>query len=299
MAEAVKSHAGEEFAPKEIVPVAAESDWALRWRSAARLARREIAAALNSLPLYMMITLACLVASVVMTSYLNYVGDNGTMVLANPLSAPVLFAVLVSNAFLCLTAAAGLAGERERGTLEVLFYGPVDSTVYIVGKLLGYLSIYGVAMAALLIFLALAAQLSGMRLDGITVLLLISSILPAAAMIALGMLLAALVGRLRPAVALTAVVLILFVAIDAGNQIAATQPSDTMLGGAATLLAQVAALVEWVSPFGYIWRAADAFSLQNTAQVLLGMGIATLYSVLLTALAIFTLTRRGVQRWRE
>lgn len=276
-----------------------ESNGALRWSSARKLAKRAVRAAINGLSLYIMITLACVVAAVIMNSYLGFVSSNGTLILANALTGPVLFAVLVTNAFLCLTAAAGLAGEREQGTLQVLFYGPVDSTSYISGKLLGCLIVYAIAMIALLIFLVIAAAISGMGLDGGTVLLLVSSLLPAAATIALGMLVAALVGKQRPAIALTAVVLLLFVAIEVANRYAAAQPANSTLGGAAGLIAQVAALVGWISPFGYILRAAEAFTLQNTREVLLQVLAAALYAALLTWLAIVTLTRRGVERWRE
>lgn len=277
----------------------AATDWRLRRISALRLARRELVAALNGLPIYLMITLACLVAALLIKSYLDYVAANGTMVLANALHAPVLFAVLASNGVLCLAAAAGLAGERERGTLEVLFYGPVDSKAYIIGKLLGHLAVYVVVMVALLLFLLAASVLTGMWLDTSGLLLLVSSALPAASMIALGLLLAALVGRQRAAVALTALLLILFVAVDFGNQFVAAQPADTALGSAAGLVARISAVVGWISPFGYIWRAAESFSLQDTAGVLLSLGSALLYGALLTALAIVALTKRGVERWRE
>jgi len=297
MVDAVTMPSEEEIA--ETPGNGAATDGRLRWASALRLARRELFAALNGLPIYLMISLACLVAALLIKSYLDYVSANGTLVLANAFHAPILFAVLVSNGVLCLAAAAGLGGERERGTLEVLFYGPVDSKAYITGKLLGHLAVYVVVLVALLVFLVAASALTGMGLDTNGLLLLVSSLLPAASMIALGLLLAALVGRQRAAVALTALVLILFLMVDIGNQFVAAQPADTALGSAAGMVAQISAVVEWISPFGYIWRAAESFSLQDTTGVLLRLGSALLYGLLLTALAIVTLTKRGVERWRE
>lgn len=271
----------------------------LRIRTALRLARRELLAALQGPSLYLMVTLACLVAAVLIKSYLDYVGNNGTLVLANPLETPLIFAVLAMTAYLGLSAAAGLAGERERGTLEVLFYGPVDSCAYIAGKMLGHLATYALAVAALAGFLGLSSLLTGMPLDGATLLLLTASMLPAACMIALGLLVAALVGRLRPALALTALALAILITIDAGNQIAAAQPGDSLLGSAAGLLSTVSALTSWLSPFGYFWRASEGFGFGFAGDVLLDLGIALLYGALLTALAVVALRRRGVQRWRE
>jgi len=285
--------------PRQATRVSDGGVWRLRGAAALRLARREVRAALNGPSLYLMVTLSCLVAAVLVKSYLDYVSNNGTLVLADPLRTPLLFAVVATTGYLGLAAAAGLAGERERGTLEVLFYGPVDAPATIAGKLLGHLATYALALAGLAGFLVLAALLSGMPLQASMGLLLVASLLPAAGMIALGLLLAALVGRVRPALALTALAIALLVAIDAGTGFAAAQPGDSLLGSAAGLLSAVAGVTNWLSPFGYLWRAADGFALGNAADVALALGAALLYAALLTGLAVVALRKRGVQRWRE
>lgn len=290
-----KSHIQE----PERAATAGGTGWGVRLASILRLARRDLLAALVSPALYLMVTLSCLVAAVVVKSYLDYVNDNGTLVLASPLKAPLVFAVLALTAYLGLLAAAGLAGERERGTLEVLFYGPVDSPTFVGGKLLGALFVYILAIASLAVFLALASLLSGMPLDAATLIILAASVLPAASMVALGLLLAALVGRVRPALALTLLAILLFFAIDAGNGFAATQPGDSLLGSAAGLLSALAGFVSWLSPFGYIWRAMDGLSLGDAAAVALDLGVALLYAAVLTGLAVAALRVKGVQRWRE
>ncbi|MGH2544447.1 MAG: ABC transporter permease subunit [Ardenticatenaceae bacterium] len=271
----------------------------LRVRSALRLVRREVMAALRGPSVYLMVTLACLVAAVIVKSYLDFVADSGTLVLAAPLNAPLLFAVLAMTGYLGLLAAAGLAGERERGTLEVLFYGPVDALAYIGGKMLGHLVIYVLAIAALAVFLGLTSFLTGIPLGNTTLLLLAASTIPAASMIALGLLLAALVGRIRPALAAMALAMAIFIAVDAGNEIAASQPGDTLLGSAAGLLSALAALTGWISPFSYLWRAEDSVVLGSGAGALIALGAALLYGLLLTGLSIVALRSRGVQRWRE
>lgn len=271
----------------------------LRWSSTLRLARRELLAALQGPSLYLMTTLACLVAAVLMKSYLDYISNNGTLVMADSLRAPLLFAILITTGYLGLVAAAGLGGERERGTLEVLFYGPVDTPTYIAGKLLGHLATYVPAMAVLAGFLGLASWLTGLPFGVATLLLLTASVLPAAGMIALGLFLAALVGRIRPALALTMLTIALFVAIDVGTGVAAAQPSDSLLGSAAGLLSALADLTSWLSPFSYLWRAADSFALGSTSDTLIALGEALVYGVVLTCLAAATLHRRGVHRWRE
>jgi len=267
--------------------------------STMRLARREIGAALHSPSVYLMVTLACLVAAVLVRSYLDFVANNGTLVLADPLKTPLLIAVLVMSGYLGLLAAAGLAGARERGTMEVLFYGPVHAPAYVGGKLIGHLITYVLAVAALAVFLATAAFLTGIPLSANALLFLVASTIPAASMITLGLWLGALAGRIRPALALTTLVSVIFLAIDAGKQIAARQPGDTLLGSAAGLLSALAALVGWISPYSYFWRAQDALVLGNGVEALVAIGVALVYAGLLTVLAVITLRARGVYRWRE
>lgn len=271
----------------------------LRRSSILLLARREWLSGLNSAPLFLFTTVACLTTALLVRSYLDYIATNGTLVLTNPLKAPVLVAILICNAFLCLQAAAGLAGERERGTLEVLFYGPVDGVVYILGKGLGYLAVYATEMLLLLLFLLATTWLTGIQLDGLVLLIVVASVLPAAATIALGMTLAALVGRVRPAVALTALVLLVYIGIDLGNRFAASQPTNTAWGTAAQFLSHFSSVLAWLSPFAYHTRAADALAAQEPWGALLYIVGAAIYSVLLTALAVRVLRWRGVERWRE
>jgi len=275
------------------------ADARLRAGSAWRLARRELMGAVRSPSLYVMVTLGCLVAAVIVSSYLDYVADSGTVVLANPLRAPLLFALLATTAYVGLLSTAGLAGERERGTLEVLFYGPVDTTSYIVGKLLGHALTYLLAALAVVAFLALTAWLTGMPLSLKELVLVAASTVPAMSMIALGLALGALAGRIRPALALAALVIAVFIAIDVGSEIAVAQPSDTLLGSAAGLLASLAAAIVWVSPMGYLFWAEDALAVGTVGDVLIAVGAASAYGLALTRMAIAALRWRGVQRWRE
>lgn len=275
------------------------SDGRLRVVSIGRLARRELVGALRGPGLYAMVTVGCLVAAVVVGSYLDFVANSGTVVLADPLRVPLLFALLATTAYLGLLSTAALAGERERGTLEVLFYGPVDAASYIVGKALGHALTYVLAAAAVVVFLAVGGQLTGMPLGSRELVLGVASLVPAVSMIALGLLLGALVRRIRPALALTAFVIISLVAIDVGSEIAVAQPGDTLLGSAAGVLAYIAAIVAWVSPAGYLFRIEDALAVGAIIDVLGALAAAAAYGLALGMLAVVVLRWRGVQRWRE
>ncbi|MBA2718314.1 MAG: ABC transporter permease subunit [Chloroflexi bacterium] len=263
------------------------------------LARREVGSVVRGPGIYVILTLASLVAAVVVRSYLDFIAGSGTLVLADPLGSPLLFAVLTITGYLGLVAAAGLAGERERGTLEVLFYGPVDAASFVTGKLVGYLCVYVLMAAALVGFMMLTAALTGIPLGGRTLLVLAASLLTAGSMIALGLLLGALTGRSRVALALTGLVIAFFAAIEVGNRVAGSQPADSLLGSAAGLLAMASEFIGWVSPFSYLWRAQDSLALGQTIDVLVALIGTVVYGLVSAGLAILVLRRRGIQKWRE
>ena len=271
----------------------------LRARTIGRLARRDLLAALRGPAIYLLATLAALVAGVTLKAYLDYLAGNGIAVLASPLQSPLLIAIFVLTGYVGLAAAASVAAEKERGTLEVLFYGPVDAWTFVGGKLLGHLLIYGVLIAWLGLYLALAAALSGFAVDLAALGLLVLSLLPAGCLIAFGVLLAVLTGRVRRALALMLVLLLALLAIDLGSALAAAQPADSTLGSAAALLAALAAVSAWLSPFSYLSRAVDGLGRGALLDVVVNLAAALLLCVAAGCGSVALLRRVGVQRWRE
>ena len=69
---------------------------------------------------------ACLAASLVLQNTLGYVSRNAVLSTRQPLFLPIAFMVAVVSLYLGLSAALGVARERDRGTLSVLLFGPVD-----------------------------------------------------------------------------------------------------------------------------------------------------------------------------
>lgn len=271
----------------------------LRAASAIRLARRDLVAAFAGPGVYIIITIACLVAGITVKTYLDYVAGNGIIVLSNPLESPLLFAIFVMTGFVGLSAAAGVAGEKERGTLEILFYGPVDAWAYITGKTLGHLAVYVVMAVWLCMYLALSAWITAFPFDPAALGLLILSIVPAGCLIALGQLLAVVTSRVRSALALTLTLLILFFAIDVGNTIVAAQPADSALGSAAQLLSAVAQVTAWLSPFNYLWRAVESINLGSAGDTIANVAPGVIYFGAMAVFSVTMLRRVGVQRWRE
>ena len=62
---------------------------------------------------------------------------NGLLVLSGAFNFPLFAIIFFSATFLALSSVTTIARERDQGTMEALFYGPIDSTAYILGKIFG------------------------------------------------------------------------------------------------------------------------------------------------------------------
>ena len=109
---------------------------------------------------YLVLFLALQLAALLVANFLRGVDDELVSVTTGVMTTPALTAILIVATYLGAHAAGAVSRERDQGTLEVLFYGPVDALSYVGGTFLGYLpSILG-ATAILLAYFMLSAALT-------------------------------------------------------------------------------------------------------------------------------------------
>jgi ABC-type transport system involved in multi-copper enzyme maturation permease subunit len=192
------------------------------------------------------------------------------------------------------------ARDRESGTLEVLFYGPVDEITYVLGKTGGLLVAYLAALPLLLASLALLAWLSGFALTPPVLTSIALSVLPVAAIIGFGILLSVGMDRVRSAVLLligiVALLLGIRVAYDVVLLVPISDPASPVLPLRDTLAAFVA-IIRWISPFAWLERVVDGAVAGAWQKALLSLAVALAYAALMIGLAAVWLRHRGV--WRR
>jgi hypothetical protein len=130
------------------------------------LARREAAAALGGFGVYIATTVALAAAVWLHLVDVRALDVAGILVPVDPYRAPLDVALLVLALFFAVSAAVSTARDRASGTLEVLFYGPVDETTYLLGKLLGLILAYVATLPLVAAGLFGVALLSGFSLPG-------------------------------------------------------------------------------------------------------------------------------------
>lgn len=85
------------------------------------LAKRDIVYALNHIHFYLQLSIACLIPALYVKSYLDYITNNGTLVLNAPYRMPLLLTVSLMTFFLESTALYSLLGRRKKELWKYCF----------------------------------------------------------------------------------------------------------------------------------------------------------------------------------
>jgi ABC-type transport system involved in multi-copper enzyme maturation permease subunit len=129
-----------------------------RLKNVRLLGMKGLKAQLAGWGIYVVTTLVVACAALIIMGYHGSIHEDGLLVTGSPLNFPFYLAVIGTGIYLSLTALIAVARERESGTMEVLFYGPVDPGSYVAGKLFENLMSFGVMLGGYLtVFLILGS----------------------------------------------------------------------------------------------------------------------------------------------
>jgi ABC-type transport system involved in multi-copper enzyme maturation permease subunit len=177
------------------------------------IARREAQAAIRGIGGYVALSVALVAGIWVLLVDVRGLAIGGLLVLADPFGPSLTIVLLVVALYLALSAAVSTARDRENGTLEVLFYGPVDETAYILGKVGGLLFAFVAALPLILAAFGLLSLMTGFALTTKLLVNLALSVVPAAEIVGFGVLLAVGTSRVRTAVLLLIAVIAVLLGI--------------------------------------------------------------------------------------
>ncbi|NLN17831.1 MAG: ABC transporter permease subunit [Firmicutes bacterium] len=276
------------------------SAWSHRIHAIKVTARRELFSTLYGLGLYVVLFVIFLLTAYgsIRVSLLNVV-NNGLEALPNPITAPFYLTVFLAATYLGLCSALAISREREQGTLEVLFYGPVDSLSYVLGKFLQQVLTFFVVLGFSLINFFLLSQFTNLGFSGNFFGLFVLSVFLASCMISFGIFLSAAAKRTIFAVILFISLVLSFVIFWGAHSLIMSLPGKnltTLLIYTRLVLDNVNVLVQWISPLAYFVRGMVAVSQGNIGQYLVSVVSSLIYTTVLLGAAVTIFDRRGVKR---
>jgi ABC-type transport system involved in multi-copper enzyme maturation permease subunit len=273
--------------------------WRARWHAARVVQRRDTRVMLLGPGLYVAVALGMLAVALLIRDHLDAIAANHLLVLSDAFGLPFSIAAIVVMLFLAITSATAIARERDQGTLEVLFYGPIDPAAYVLGKHLGQLVAYLPASMAMGGLVVAFGAISGLRLGGAFPVDLVLSVFAAAATIAFGIFLSTLTTGTRSAFLLLIGVFAAFLAIHVGSQLLSNltvQDNVSPLLYLRDLALTLDTLVGYVSPFTTFQTGADAALRGDLLAVLGALALLVVQTLVLLTAAVSSLGRKGVRR---
>jgi ABC-type transport system involved in multi-copper enzyme maturation permease subunit len=275
------------------------SRWLARWHAIRVLQSRDLQSLCFSPGPYVALAVGAGAALIIVSDDLNAIASNHLLILSDAFSAPFFAAATIAMFFLALTSVASVAREKDQGTLEVLFYGPVDHSAYVLAKHLAQVAAYfGMGVALAVLFLAYSG-LTALRLGPEFAFDVLLSVFTAAAVAAFGLLLSTLTRGVRSAYALFLAITILFLAIHFGSQLLsgvrlANNFSPLLLVRDLTI--GLDTVVSVVSPFAVFETGVDAVVRHSVVDYVSMLLLSCVHCVVLLAGAVYFLQRKGVRR---
>jgi len=245
---------------------------------------------------WLALAVGLLMASVALHNTVRNAEQALLLVMAQPLRTPIYIATLLLVFYISVAAATMLARERERGTLNVLLFGPSSEGAMVTGIFLAHWRIFALALVGVLAWALVASWALQLQVDSFLLWLAVAALLLAASMIALALFTATFGKRARTSLLLflviAALLLLLLVSgtiVDmvtaAGGASESLLVVDRALGGVSTVL-------EWVSPVALFDGAATALEEGQTALVAMRLALQGMMTILLLILATWNLRRK-------
>lgn len=267
--------------------------WLMTWG----LAKRELIASLRSPGIYLAAAIAVFFEAQSLSVSLDFLQDYRLLVAQDLVLPAFLGAVVIAGLYAAVAAAASIVQERERKTLRVLFYTPLDYSSLIAGKYLAQMLGACLILLAAAVYSIAASAYTSFRLDASLLGAALLSVLLLSSMVAFGLALSALAHSTRAAVLLLLVILaLLFAAQLAPRVIAGLLPlqNSSLLVYTLPLANLLSAVAAWLSPLAYLLKGMEAAALTSTSDYLLVVLASLAYSAVFMMLTLWFLKRRGV-----
>jgi len=254
-----------------------------------------------SIGFFAAVSISLISASLILINNFRYVDVNNIMVERQILSTPVLVIGLLLSLFLGITASVNLSREYDKGTLELLLYGPVDEVAFILGNFWAQISLFGWTMVGVFIWSNIIIWMFNLAFDLSLLLILLGCVIMAVEIVAFGLLTAVLGGKTRNAL----VVYILVLAIFGGVQIGDTLVANLVLISGSTVtdpllflrnvLETANNVLRWVSPYAQLQRSVNALLVGAWPEYLLLLGLMLVEGSVLLFFSIRSLAAKGVR----
>lgn len=278
-----------------------QNTWKQRWHAINVIRQRYSRVSLEHLGIYITIAVALASSALTLHNTLRYTERNVVFVAVQPLFFPILVCTVLISLYLGLIASISVSRERDRKTLEVLMYAPVDESAFLLGIFFAQIQIYLIALAFILIWSNLAVWLLNLGFAFEVIGVFFASIVTVAAVVAFGLFTAVWGDKTRTALVVFILILLFIVGVQIADQVVSnivvsSNPTSNdpilLIRNALTILTSV---IQWISPYSQLVQAMDAVANHSSIGLITNLGVLLVQTSLLLLGGIKLLMTKGAR----
>lgn len=262
--------------------------------------KRELRSTLYGIGIYIALALIFMVSAYFfVNSSIRNALDAGVLALRNPITMPFFFSVGLAATYLGLCSSLSVSRDRDQGTLEVLFYGPVDAVSYLLSKFIHQMLAFIVVLAFALVNFFFVSKLTNFGFTADFVGLLILSLFLTACMVSFGIFLSVITRRTMASVIVFLALVLFFLLFSVAHAIVMSLPGEamtTLLVYVRVIIDNMNSVMQWISPLSYFSRGMSAVFMKDMGQYAISLISSLVYSGVLLALSVRFFKKKGVRR---
>ena len=270
----------------------------LSWNTLKVLVKKDLLTHIKSWGPYLTVTISFLTSSLILKKYMDGIGNNNILVTSDPLNFPLYISLVIVSFYLAIISVIAISRERDQGTLEVLFYGPVNNTSYIFSKYLADMIVFLFQVGFLIAYFVFVSKLTNLALSWHLVKGIVLSLFSASCVISFSLLISTATSKMRNSVIWIVALLGAFLSIQLANGILLRLNAGTsapLVQYLKSTINLVNAGIQWVTPFASLNKGVEAISIGNNQFYAVSILFALLYSSFFLAASVVVLSKKGVR----
>lgn len=271
-----------------------------RIRAVVTIHKRDLRLALFGPVLHVVTTLSILIAIVIIRNYLNYIKANGIYPMPDLFSFPFRWAIIATGVYLAFSTVVTISRERESGTMELLFYGPVDHVSYVFGKYMAQVTLYLMILALYTVCFLTLSWMARIQLSASFFITILISVFTGSYLIAIGIFVSSISRSVRNATLVFLGIVMGALLIQGTQSWLSSIAPESDYYNPVLLLQQVVSWTQvaltWLSPFSYLNHGVDEMLRGNMKAFVGTIALAISFCLIFLTSSVLGLKFRGVRQ---
>lgn len=271
---------------------------ALRWQNIRRIATQQPRETIFSWGIYVTTAVSAGIAALLIFNAIRFVSESSLNIITQPFLLPLQTTLTLAILFVTTEATLSIARPREQGSLQILFFAPIDEATLIGGNFLAGLFVYILFVLLTLPVLLLLAWATHFVVPSQLLWAIIPTLFVVAVATAFGLFVSAAAPSARAAVLLLVAGILILLGLQSIYTALLNIPPTSRFYDALlfirTLLLNLQTLLVWLSPFHMLDVILTAAINDDWLTLLKQLGIALVGTAVWLFAAVHILQRRGV-----